>query len=257
MLTLAAVLALALQADPAGNRIEPFADAGPVATGIARHCNPDRRWCAHLLRSDHGNWVVRLDDGQGTGRHIILTGEWDEAEYRIWPHLVRSAEGSILFGVQRAASGGFSGGGWQASHLLLYRVRPDLPPDRQVEDGSVVLELPLSASASIRACFDDRDRRRRRDACSDEYSYEATIAVDPARVGAMPVLRISTAASTYPGRRSRTEDSSQSPPLRRQDLVHWPDPVCSYVRTYRFDVAAGHYEPDRPVPSCGDYLDFE
>ncbi len=253
MLTLAAALALTFQANPPGGRIEPFPDAGPLAPGVARHCSADGLWCADLLRSAHDVWVVRFTDGDGRSRRIFLTGEWDEADYRIWPHLVRGADGSILLGVQRARNGGFSGGGWQTVHLLLYRV----PPDRRYDDGPALLELPLSASASIRTCFDARDRRRRRDACTDDYSFTAEVRLGAGDAEPLPVLNVSTTATTFPGRRSRTEDSRQSPPLRQQDLTRWRDPTCSYVRAFRFVAAAGRYQPENPVPACDDYLDFE
>ena len=71
------------------------------------------------------------------------------------------------------------------------------------------------------------------------------------------MLGVETIATTYPGRRSRSEDSREGRPLRQQDLAYWRDPVCSYTRRYRFDAAAGRYLPESPVPACDDYLDLE
>jgi hypothetical protein len=63
-----------------------------------------------------------------------------------------------------------------------------------------------------------------------------------------PTLHYQTRATTYPGRRSRTEDSTRGPPLRRSDLVHWSDPDCSYTRIFTYDPAARRYRPDSPLP---------
>jgi len=72
------------------------------------------------------------------------------------------------------------------------------------------------------------------------------------------VLLYQTRATTYPGRRSRVEDSTAGAPLRRADLAHhWEDPECSYSRTFTYDAASHRYRPDTPLPACDDYLDFD
>jgi hypothetical protein len=55
-------------------------------------------------------------------------------------------------------------------------------------------------------------------------------------------------ARTFPGRRSRLEDSTAAPRLRRSDLVWAPDPACSSRRIVAFDPAAGRYLPGRCPP---------
>lgn len=254
MMLLAALLALAAQTDRAGNVLEVLSQSGPApmepGEGSGLHCSVLPRWCVSVTFDDSSGWRLRVHNGDGSRQEDMpLPTLTDRTRYTVWPNLIRNTDGSIMVGVLRVERGAFSGGGWLTAHLVLVQVAETGTP--------AVLELPFEAAASVRACFGERDRRNRRNACSDEYSYAATIAIDPAGAAAMPILRISTSASTYPGRRSRTEDSSQSPPLRRQDLIHWRDPACSFVRSYRFDAAAGHYLPDSPVPACADYLDLE
>jgi hypothetical protein len=109
--------------------------------------------------------------------------------YGIWPHLVRNADGSVLIGVLRERSGGFSGGGWRRTDLVLLRVTPDA--------AATVLDIPLEASATIRACFDARDRRRRRDACDDRYSFRGRLGLDPGNAAGPPRILFSSLARSY------------------------------------------------------------
>lgn len=256
MLTLAAAFALTLQADRAGNRIEAMPAAGPApferTEGSARHCSADRRWCAYATNSDEGGWTVSI--GPSTGRrpdrivfHDPANSLDDGLRYGIWPYLFRNPDGSVLIGVLRDRSGGFSGGGWSRTDLVLLRVTPDT--------AAPVLDILVMASATIRACFDARDRRNRRGACTDQYSFRGQLGLDADNTAGPPRLLFTSLARSYPGRRSRREDSRLAPPLRREDLVWRRSPACSYVRLFSVDVTTGNYRWDSAPPACEDYLD--
>jgi hypothetical protein len=155
-----------------------------------------------------------------------------------------------VVGVERTSSTSYSGGGASATRLLLVRAGPGGGPLR------LVLDMPLRGGKDIRACFGPRDRRNRRGACSDQYEFAATLAIDPATRAGPPHFLLSTSARTFPGRRTTDSDSTTAPPLRPSDL-HWAtDPVCSYRRRIAFDAGEGRYLPDRALPACADYLDF-
>jgi hypothetical protein len=258
-LALAAAVPPAFEAvDRAGSRVDMLAVRGlqrwEPREPSASHCSEGAApsWCVSASRNDDDpGWTLTIRNAASSriARVRIPAPEGSEASLVVWSQLIRGADGSILAGVQLTDRGGFSGGGWQKDRLILVRVT--------AETEAIVLDLPLLGSASIRACFDERDRRRRRNACSDDYGFTASFNLDTDNASPTPVLSVSTAATTFPGRRSRSEDSSEGRALRRKDLTYWRDPVCSYTRRYRFDATAGRYRPESPVPTCADYLDFE
>jgi hypothetical protein len=108
--------------------------------------------------------------------------------------------------------------------------------------------------ADIRACFSQADTAARRDACSDQYNFSGTLAIDPTVTSGAPHFVLSTEATTFPGKRSRSEDSTQAPPLTTADLTTVTDATCTYRRVFAPN-AAGVYAPDSPLPACGDYLE--
>jgi hypothetical protein len=257
-LALAALVPPAFEVvDQAGSRVDMLGVRGlqwwEPREPSAPHCSEgaEPRWCVSASRDDDLGWTLTIANAAASRsvRVRLPDSEGPETSLVVSTQLIRGADGSILAGAIRTDRGAFSGGGWQTDRLILVRVT--------AETEAIVLDLPVLGSALIRACFDERDRRRRRDACSDDYGFTATFDLVTGNASPTPVLVSSTHARTYPGRRSRTEDSSRGPPLRRQDLTEWRDPVCSYTRRYRFDAAAGRYLPESPVPDCADYLDFE
>ncbi|HEX8364320.1 MAG TPA: hypothetical protein VF603_03435 [Allosphingosinicella sp.] len=257
-LALAALIPPAFEVvDRAGSRVDMLGVRGVVPREPRDpsdpHCSEGvaPRWCVSASRSDGSGWTVTVANAQASRRAQIRLPDSDAPGTRLVvdSRVVRGADGSTMVGVIRIDSGGFSGGGWQTHRFILIRVT--------AETEGIVLDLPLLGSASIRACFDERDRRRRRDACTDEYGFMAGFELDTENAAPTPAFNVWTDATTYPGRRSRTEDSSRGRPLRAQDLVRWRDPDCTHRRRYRFDAAAGRYLPDSPVPACADYLDFE
>jgi hypothetical protein len=229
-------------------RLEPFGAAASTSEAPRRDaCSADRRWCAQLLRrSEGGPWRLKVG-----GRELTLSPPGAEAggraEVSLWPQIVTSAGGSALIGVEHLRRAVYSGGGGSVTILTLVEV--------PAGGGALrpVAELPLSGGAIIRACFDERDRRRRRGACQDEYGFEGTLQLGGNRPGTLPDLLLTTSAETSPGRRSRFEENER--PIPRGGSPAWRDPVCSYRRTFTYDVSSARYRPDRPLPACRDYLE--
>jgi hypothetical protein len=214
-------------ADRAGNRMEALTQNG------ARWCTADNAWC---VEADEAG--ARAVSGDTT----ISLGE----PFDVWPNIIRNADGSVVVGLIRVQNQMFSGGAGEASQLLLHAIANGAAQ----EAGA----LPYGASISTRACFDEEDQRNRRDACQDEYDFATRISLNEGAAAGPAQILLETAATTYPGRLSRNEDSSQAPPLQASDLVRWVDAACSYRRTY-IKGADGRYAPDEPLPDCSQYLE--
>jgi hypothetical protein len=229
-------------------RIEPFGAAGSASDAPRLEaCTADRRWCAQLLRRGEGDaWRLKVG-----GRELTLAPPGAEVggslNVSLWPQIVTSAGGSALIGVEHLRRAAYSGGGASVTILTLVEAPADGGALRPIA------ELPLQGGAIIRACFSDQDRRRRRGACQDEYGFEGTLQLGSNRPGALPDLLLTTTAETSPGRRSRFEENVR--PVPRGGSPAWRDPVCSYRRTFTYDVSSARYRPDRPLPACRDYLE--
>jgi hypothetical protein len=240
--------------DRAGHRIEALAQAerpGRVTDSVAhgRHCTADRSWCVELSEAPGtSQWRLDLISGTAEPRPVMLP-EAEGGWFTVWPHLVRERSGAVILGIEQARSTGYAGGGASVSRLRLYRAEPGAAPTE-------LLDLPIGGTATIRACFSEADRRTRANACADRYEMGGALTLDPANDGERPRLVLTATARTWPGHVTRTEDSRDRGPLRREDLAWWNDPDCSYRRTLSFDPASGHYVPDAPLPACSDYLDI-
>jgi hypothetical protein len=140
----------------------------------------------------------------------------------------------------------YSGGGAETGELALYSVANGAAQEAGV--------LPHGASIMIRACFDEDDQRNRRGACHDEYDFNTRISLNEAAASGPAQILLETAATTFPGRVSRNEDSTEAAALQASDLVRWTDEACSYRRTYIVG-ADGRYAPDQPLPDCSQYLE--
>ena len=252
-------------ADAAGNRLEAFPVRGAApAEGsdraeleTARHC-AGRNWCAWARReSVQQVWQLfvwhnpRPDTpADPIPRTLTLPGRDDDTNFSVWPWIVREPSGAVIVGLLATRRTGYSGGGAMVSRLTLFRSDPS---DRTIAE---LFDVPVEGSAMIRACFSEADGRARRDACHDEYAFGGALSLDPATASGRPRFVYESRAGTFPGHVSRSEDSSERPPLRRRDLVWWRDPTCSFRRSFAFDPAAGRYVPDHPLPDCEDYLDL-
>ncbi|MCX7356687.1 MAG: hypothetical protein NT015_00835 [Alphaproteobacteria bacterium] len=224
-------------ADQAGNRMEALSQA------TERWCTGDGVWCA----VNDGVGVVVVRGGEQIGS--IAVGEPGEnSSWDAWPVIVRVGrdDDRALLGVVLTTTQAYSGGGGQASQLILY----------SVSNGAVneVTRMPLAASADVRACFDADDEQQRAGACHDQYTFVTRISLDETVAEGAPHIILETAAGSYPGRVTRNSDSLEAAPLTQADLVWAHDETCSYRRTYS-QGADGLYAPDQPLPPCTDYLE--
>ena len=229
----------AVEADRAGNHLVPFAAVGEAGAD-ARHCTPDRRWCARLRAGgDNGGWTLEVTGpGAAPARTLDQPADEDASDFAIRDHAVEQADGALLIGIEWRRSAGYSGGGASATTMRLVRVEPS-------GDPAPMLEVPIAASKDIRACFGDRDRRARRDACADRYEFSATLALDPDTTSGPPRFILTTNARTYPGRRTLDTDSTTAPPLTARDLA------CGAIRSV--PSAASSRSTRRPraiLPTC-------
>ncbi len=213
-------------ADRAGNRMEALTQTGE------RWCTSDSVWC--------------IEDGAVTASFMPAGPATPlPSEGEIWGAIVRVGETALVgrvFNDQQM----YSGGGGSAQHLTLYEIANG--------EAREVARLPYGADSMIRACFSEEDETARAGACHDEYRFVSRISLDEGASNGAPVIILETAAGSFPGPVTRTEDSRERGPLTADDLVWSRDETCSFRRTYtRQD--DGLYAPDQPLPGCPDYLE--
>ena len=224
-------------ADQAGNRMEALSQTSE------RWCTGDGVWCT----VNDGVGVVVMKGGAQVGS--IAVGEpGDNNSWDAWPVIVRVGrdDDSAILGVVFTTNQMYSGGGGQASQLILYSVANGVTNE--------VTRMPLAASSTVRACFDADDETQRAGACQDQYTFVTRIRLDETIAEGAPHILLETAAGSYPGRVTRNSDSLEAAPLTQADLVWTHDETCSYRRTYA-PGADGLYAPDQPLPPCTDYLE--
>ncbi|MBX3430296.1 MAG: hypothetical protein KF779_12015 [Hyphomonadaceae bacterium] len=224
-------------ADQAGNRMEVLSQA------TEQWCTGDGVWCAASTGTD----VTVTRDGQQAG--AIAVGESGENDtWEVWPVIVRigRTDDAALFGVAMKTHQMYSGGGGEATQLVLYRVSDGV--------ANEVTRMPLSASSDVRACFDENDERQRAGACHDQYTFVTRISLEEAVPEGAPRILLETAAGSFPGPLTRDADSLEAAPLTQADLVWAHDETCSYRRTYSQGVDS-LYAPNQPLPPCTDYLE--
>ncbi|MBL8546813.1 MAG: hypothetical protein JNL81_10130 [Hyphomonadaceae bacterium] len=224
-------------ADQAGNRMEALSQTSE------RWCTGDGVWCA----VNDGVGVAVTKGGESVGMiHVAEPADGDSWE--AWPVIVRIGrdDNSVLLGVTQTTHQMYSGGGGQATQLVLYAVAGGA--------ANEVVRMPLGATADIRACFSEDDERQRAGACHDQYTFATRISLDEGVAEGAPRIMLETAAGSFPGRVTRNADSLAAAPLTQADLVWAQDETCSYRRTYSRG-ADGLYTPDQPLPACADYLE--
>ncbi|WP_139834723.1 hypothetical protein [Thalassospira sp. MCCC 1A03138] len=226
---------------------------GKAADG-EKFCTNDLQWCAGIGNDGLNDPVLTVqNDGKIIAQHGILNIQGDHdpvggTDFAIWPNIIRGQDGNVLLGVQSSLQTGYSGGGASATALRLFHI------DRGNPDASgFVLSVPVEGSKMIRACFDEDDLVKRREACHDEYAFSGSVSLNGKESGLLPDISYRTEASTYPGRVSLFEDSTEKPTLGEEDLVWVRDETCSYSRVFVFDAAAERYRPDKKLPDCSSY----
>lgn len=243
-------LATPAAAAPEGDRMVALT---PRAAKAAERCTPDRRWCLGLAPAgaEDAPPLPVLRPGGNAGQappEPAATEDTEDTEHAPWPRLILLREGGFLAGVLERSSTGYSGGGGSATLLRLYRLSP-----RGEAAAAALLEVPLEGALMIRACFSEKDERRRRGACHDEYGFSASLTLAPGGAPGWPALRYASEAWGFPRGASRSRDSSERGPLRQADLVRQRDAACSITRVFLPDAGTGGYAPNAPLPDCSDY----
>jgi hypothetical protein len=237
-------LMLSQQGSAAADRLMPLASAD------GQTCTGDRRWCVSLSapQDEDEQTLPIVRAGPAAAPPPPREETFSDQTYAVWPGLILLDDGGFLAGVEVRTSTGYSGGGGSATELRLFRVAPD-----GQAAATPVLRVPVAAFLMIRACFDEHDMKARRGACHDEYSFSGSVALAPEAASSLPALAYVSEANVFPRGVSRMEDSTGKARLKKSDLVRERDPRCSVSRRFRFDAAAGVYQPDAPLPDCSDY----
>jgi hypothetical protein len=223
--------------------------------GPGRTCTIDRIWC--LAHTGDALTIVHRENRntRDVARLPLPSDEDDRVESAPWTSIVRvmlpGQPEFVLVGVVRTQREMYSGGGGSLSQLALFEIRAETTGQPQP-----AFEAPLASSFMIRACFSREDERARRGACHDEYRYGATLIAPPQRPHEARLIYRSRADS-FPGRRSRLQDSSREAPLRKADLIRAVDRTCSFERALTRNPATGAFAWSAPRPPCSDYLELQ
>ncbi|MEE4451556.1 hypothetical protein [Novosphingobium resinovorum] len=243
------MMAAALAASQAttGQSFEPLTQAGKDAP----LCTAEGGLCVSGTRE--GAFAV-TQDGKPVAQWTAKK-EQDDDRFLPLPSVLRLRDGSgVLIGVGVRRSQMYSGGN---AEVILQRLMLVRWGQNQEREPVTVMEAPYSSDISIRACFDEKDRKQRRDACADQYALTSTLKPAPdthAKThGGMPDLMLVVKATNFPRGVSRNADSLAMPALTSADLVEETDTACTYSRRYTFDAVARTYRPDAPLPPCEDF----
>lgn len=222
-------------ADAAGNRMETLTEQN------GSWCSGDGVWC--VTRGESAVTFARA----GAETELLRFSQ-DTGAPEVWPVIIREQnDASIVIGLGWTQRQAYSGGGGEATKVTLYRITPG---------AALIPEVgtwPQSANISIRACFDEDDQQRRREACVDEYNFQGQLALDTANANGPPRILLTTLATSYPGPRSRDSDSNEEAPLQDSDLFIARDSTCSYERAMVWDEESFAY--DSEPPPCTNYLE--
>ena len=253
--------------DKAGNLQLHMVVPGPDADRReGERCMPGTALCFSVNEADtldRVDLVVRQFNPPGSAQRTSMQSLSlpielkEDTDLAIWPLAVRRVGGeqrdvqvqgeALLIGILATDRVGYSGGGGSRTMLWLYKI--DNAGASGVA-GSQVMSLLHQSGQLIRACFNDRDARKRRGACHDETQVETTLILDPENTGAMPRLVYRTAARTWPGATPRLPPEETPDHLRKSDLVWSSYPQCSYARGLWWNPATNRYAFDNPVPDC-------
>lgn len=222
------------------------------------HCTADGAWCIKISKS---RVTVLARSAAGTlvehARLPMTNDEEGMIESRPWMSLIRSRQGrnaeQALVGIEERRSESYSGGGGSLTELHLFVV----DNRRNAAAAAPQMKLPLASGFMIRACFSPEDEKARRGACHDEYTFAGELEVAGSRRSGEVSLTFRGRAESYPGRRTRQEDSTLQAPLRKSNLVWALDPECTFQRLIRWNTSTGILSWSQPLPACEDYLQLQ
>ncbi len=250
------------RSDAAGNQIVSLA-ASKAAP--ANFCSTDGVWCvADETPADDASAAPRLrveqrkdgkkltaslpfDDPAMPDMEIVETG----TKPVVWPYMVKlsaAAGGGVIVGVKRIYSQMYSGGGANSSALQWFRV---------TASGSGLTVKPVAkfstgGDALIRACFSEKDMKKRLGVCHDEYSQDITLELAAQPQNGMPAFIYKSVATAYPGSSRRDKDNSAQQ-LKKSDIPVRTDPRCTFTRTIRYKAESGSYWFNAALPDCKGY----
>ncbi|WP_313696955.1 hypothetical protein [Achromobacter sp.] len=220
------------------------------------YCNAQTDWCVGIKTDG----AFGENGPFATSRTLRADYRfWDSPEvpdfkdFKVWPEMIRLSEERALVGVigpaepDFKASTPFSGGGFERRDLYLYDVNLG-----EQTGASLVLVMPYTADASIRACFNEADQEKRAGQCSDVYRFTASLKALPGKE--LPDLQVKTQATRSPEGASRLADSSARPALTKAQLTPQADKQCSYTVTYTWKASDASYQPATPLPDCAEFL---
>lgn len=220
------------------------------------YCNAQTDWCVGIKTDG----AFGENGPFATSRTLRADYRfWDSPEvpdfkdFKVWPEMIRLSEERALVGVigpaepDFKASTPFSGGGFERRDLYLYDVNLG-----EQTGASLVLVMPYTADASIRACFNEADQEKRAGQCSDVYRFTASLKALPGKE--LPDLQVKTQATRSPEGASRLADSSTRPALTKAQLAPQADKQCSYTVTYTWKASDASYQPATPLPDCAEFL---
>lgn len=262
--------------DHRGNQIEPFRQVGPFGGGGSRirACTGDRSLCAELIGRLRDGVTLRLEEQAGSFSQHTRSRDFPLSQelltsggangYTLDDIVIREPRGSIMIALDLSKEAGRRPGFYSYQRrLLLLRIAP--------EEGAVpipVLHAPLSGVVEEPVCpYPPQVETNvdgtvsgawleRKSACQNQYHLSTLVTLLPSIAPVEPPnLIIVVTAETSPGRRTRSAGAHQREPIARtgDDIVR--DPSCSYTRSFYFDEALGHYEPEAPLPRCPDFLE--
>ncbi|MFJ3461231.1 hypothetical protein [Achromobacter spanius] len=220
------------------------------------YCNAQTDWCVGIKTDG----TFGENGPFATSRTLRADYRfWDSPDvpdfkhFTVWPELIRLSEERALVGMvgpaepDFKASTPFSGGGFERRDLYLYDVNLG-----EQTGASLVLVMPYTADASIRACFNEADQEKRAGQCSDVYQFKASLKALPGKE--LPDLQVQTQATRSPAGASRFADSSARPALTKAQLAPQADKQCSYTVTYTWKDSDASYQPATPLPDCAEFL---
>ncbi|KRA00645.1 hypothetical protein [Achromobacter sp. Root565] len=220
------------------------------------YCNAQTDWCVGIKTDG----AFGENGPFATSRTLRADYRfWDSPDvpdfkhFTVWPELIRLSEERALVGVvgpaepDFKASTPFSGGGFERRDLYLYDVNLG-----EQTGANLVLVMPYTADASIRACFNEADQEKRAGQCSDVYQFTASLKALPGKE--LPDLQVQTQATRSPAGASRFADSSARPALTKAQLAPQADKQCSYTVTYTWKASDASYQPATPLPDCAEFL---
>ena len=220
----------------------PYAGFEQLTAKDGVSCTWDARICVSV---GEAGVVTVTRDGKETASWTP-DADGGDVTFTPMPALLRLDANRVLVGILGERQSSYSGGGGSATEQVLTVVEPGKAP-------RTVLTAPGEGSLMIRACFSEKDAKRRAGACHDEYRFAGYLTAAATASHGLPELGFRMESSHYPRGVSRDGDSLALPPLRKADLTWEDDARCTYRRTFRFDEARGAYVPDAPLPDCADY----